>query len=234
MTSHRAPLAVLAVVVSIALALAVALPLRPAPARAAAPVVFDWSGAVGADGVPAPWKFSRWAPTLGLPGDWEATARVLSDGGRRVLHVRSVNAGFIVGLQAKHDISATPHATWQWKAETLPTGASFRQRGTNDQALQILFGFEGGKVVGYIWDSTGTVGATGSGLSWREDVRVVVLQAGAARLGQWVTERRDLAADFRTLFGEEPPVLGGVAVQCNSQHTVSTGSGFVGTIALEP
>jgi len=113
-----------------------------------------------------------------------------------------------------------------------PTPASFRKRAVDDQALQLLFGFAGGKVVAYVWDSTGTPGATGSGLSWREDVRVIVLLTGPSRLGRWVRERRDLHEDFRTLFGEEPPVLEGVAVQSNSQHTESAGSGWVGPIVL--
>ncbi len=195
------------------------------------PVVFSFDGSVVEDGVPQPWSFRRWAPMLGL-GDFQASASVAEEGGRRALYVKSVKAGFLVGTKKHVDVRVQRYASWSWKAEALPAGASFRQRATNDQALQLLFGFEGGKVVGYIWDSTGQVGATGSGLSWQEDVRVVVLQAGSGRLGQWVDERRDLYQDFKTLFGEEPPAMEGVGIQCNSQHTASTGSGFVGPIVL--
>lgn len=200
-------------------------------ARAQQPVVFDFAGMPGGDGVPPPWTFKRWSPVTGI-GSYEAVARVAHDHGKPVLCVKSAKSGFVVGAERQADVGALRMATWSWKAETLPKGGSFKARDTNDQALQVLFAFEGGKIVSYIWDTTGPVGATGSGLSWQDDVRVMVLQAGAAKLGQWITERRDLYEDFRKLFDAEPPRLKGVGVQSNSQHTESSGAGCVGPITL--
>ena len=196
------------------------------------PVRFDFCGPLGEQGLPPQWSFNRWAPVVGLGSSFQATARVVQAGGQPVLYIKSVNAGLMVGTQRRVDVQTLRHASWSWLAQALPRGASFRQRATNDQALQLLFGFEGGHVVGYIWDSSGTVGASGSGLSWREDVRVIVLQAGDSRLGQWVSERRDLYADYVRLFGEPPPALVGVAIQSNSQHTESSGAGYVSAIEL--
>jgi len=194
-------------------------------------ISFHFDGKNLTDGVPAPWRFNKWAPLVGL-GGYEATARVEDQDGQKVLYVKCVEAGFLVGAKRRVDPAQHPWASWRWKAQTLPTGGSFKQRSTNDQALQVLFGFEGGKVLGYIWDSTGTPGASGSGLAFREDVRVIVLQAGTAKLGQWVDERRNLVEDYRRLFKEAPASLEGVAIQSNSQHTGSTGAGWVGPITL--
>jgi len=204
-----------------------------APSRVIAQdqIVFDFNSTKIRDGLPAPWTFRRWAPMIGI-GDYVAKAAVVTQNAKKVLHIESVKSGFIVGSKRDVDVSQYRYASWSWKATTLPTGGSFKQRSTNDQALQVLFGFDGGKVVSYVWDSTGRVGATGSGLAWREDVRVIVLQAGKAKLGQWVDERRDLQADFQKLFKAAPPTLRGVAIQSNSQHTDSTGEGYVGAISL--
>jgi hypothetical protein len=200
-------------------------------AQAQERISFTFDGKAVGDALPRPWTFRKWAPIVGL-GDFEATARVVDDGGAKVLYVKSVESGFIVGAERQVDVSQYRYATWRWKAEVLPRGGSFKQRGTNDQALQLLFGFDGGKVLGYIWDSTGSPGASGSGLAWREDVRVIVLQAGPSKIGQWITERRDLHDDFRRLFDGDPPMMKGVAIQSNSQHTGSTGAGWVGAITL--
>lgn len=207
-------------------------------ALAGDPVVFHFDGPSTGGELPAPWSFERWWPVVGF-GDFRAEASVvdaasagLTGHGAKVLHVDGADSGLMVGCEGEADVSELRFASWAWKATTLPTGGDFRAKETNDQALQLLFGFEGGKIVGYIWDTTGEVGASGSGMAWREDVRVIVLQSGSARLGSWVHERRDLYADFERLFGEPPPAFGGVAVQSNSQHTESEAAGYVSRITL--
>jgi hypothetical protein len=209
----------------------VAMLLSAEDASAQERVSFNFNSKTIREGLPVPWQFNRWSPLVGI-GSFEATARVEKQGGQNVLYLKSVASGFLVGAKRQVDVSRTPWASWRWKAETLPRGGNFKQRSTNDQALQLLFGFEGGNILGYIWDSTGTVGASGSGLAFREDVRVVVLQAGQAKVGQWVTERRNLIDDYRRLFKEAPGRFEGVGIQSNSQHTDSTGSGWVGEITL--
>ncbi len=207
------------------------------PALAGGGRVLDFEGTPGADGVPAPWKFERWSPMVSF-GDYVAKASVVAASGPgapagKVLKVECLEAGFLVGSERDIDLSSSRNASWSWRADTLPNGASFRARETNDQVLQLLFGFEGGQILGYIWDSTGTAGARGSGLSWREDVRVIVLRAGATHRGSWVREERDLVADFERLFGHPPPgPLKGLAVQSNCQHTESSGLGYIGAVTL--
>ena len=52
-------------------------------------------------------------------------------------------------------------------------------------------------------------------------VRKMVLDSGADSLRQWRTHRRDVAADFRAVFGEEPGRLAAVAVMTDSDNTRS-------------
>jgi hypothetical protein len=197
-------------------------------------LVLGFEGSASAEGVPPPWRYERWSPVVGF-GAYTAEASIVSPSGAgaptgRVLRIACQEAGFMVASERNIDLQQHRWARWRWRADTVPTGASFRARETNDQVLQLLFGFEGGEILGYIWDSTGTVGATGSGLSWREDVRVMVLQVGP---GGWASEQRDLVADFELLFGHLPPgPLQGLAIQSNCQHTESTGLGFIGPIQL--
>jgi len=201
------------------------------PIHADERVIFGFDGSAGEQGVPAPWAFRRWSPVTGL-GEYVAVARVARRDGVPVLCVKSARSGFLVGMNRAVDVTVVRTVSWSWRAEALPKGGNFRERATNDQALQVMFAFDGGKVVSYIWDTTGPAGATGSGLSWQDDVRVIVLRAGTAKLGLWVTERRSLYDDYRKPFDTEPPQLKGVAVQSNSQHTDSSGAGCVGPITL--
>lgn len=230
---HAGPAARAARSIVVVIAVTALLHLGAAPLRAEDRVVFSFDGPPDAQGIPAPWSFRRWWPVVTWGSDYEATARVVRRGETSVLCVKSVRSGLLVGAKRELDVAALREATWSWSAETLPKGGSFRERSLNDQVLQVQFAFEGGKVLSYVWDTTGPVGATGSGLSWQDDVQVIVLEAGAAKLGQWLTESRNLHADYRKLFGADPRRLLGVAIQSNSQHTESSGAGCVGPITLK-
>jgi hypothetical protein len=64
----------------------------------------------------------------------------------------------------------------------------------------------------------------------------MVLQSGAEHLRQWVEERRDIAADFLSLFGNEvssmPPLMG-IAVGADADNTHSRSLGFVSDLVLQ-
>jgi hypothetical protein len=87
------------------------------------------------------------------------------------------------------------------------------------------------RVVGYIWDSTAPVGATFKSEK-TGTVRYVVVQSGSARLGQWITERRNVAEDFRKLWGAEPDNPGAIAISIDSDDTRSSAEAFVGTVSF--
>lgn len=180
------------------------------------------------DKLPGHWKFKKWSPVLF--GSYEAVAKVVNDKNEKVLYVKSKDSGFLVASKKKLDISKYPVVQWRWKAKVLPKGGHFKKRSTNDQALQLLFGFKGGKVLGYIWDSTANPGDSGSGLAWRKDVRVIVVRGKADTLNVWLSEKRNLYQDYIKLFKKPPQELIGVSVQSNSQHTDSSGEGYVGAI----
>jgi hypothetical protein len=50
-------------------------------------------------------------------------------------------------------------------------------------------------------------------------VRDLVVESGTARLGRWLSYERDVAADYRRVFGEEPGRLIGLAIMTDSDNT---------------
>ena len=49
-----------------------------------------------------------------------------------------------------------------------------------------------------------------------------VLQSGMDKVGQWVTERRNVLEDYKAMFGGMPPKVGGLSVQLDSNDTKSS------------
>jgi hypothetical protein len=64
-------------------------------------------------------------------------------------------------------------------------------------------------------------------------VRKIVVDSGTASLGRWREHQRDLRADFRLAFGEEPGPLISVAKMTDSDNTKSVASTYYGAISVQ-
>ena len=121
------------------------------------------------------------------------------------------------------------------KTGKLPEGGDIRKRETDEQAGQIYVVFPkfpktlNTRSVGYIWDSQAPAGFSGTSTAYSK-MKYFVLQSGPAKLNQWVSEVRDVYEDYKKLFQEEPPALGGVVLYINTQHTKSSAEIFYADI----
>ena len=88
----------------------------------------------------------------------------------------------------------------------------------------------------YVWDNTLPVGTLLEN-AFTSRIRMIVVDSGSKALGQWVSHRRDLAADFQRAFGHEFPTLPpleAVAVGADADNTGGHSVGFVGDVTLSP
>jgi hypothetical protein len=117
----------------------------------------------------------------------------------------------------------------------LPRGGDARKAATDDEAGQIYVTWPRfpevvrSRIIGYIWDSTAPVGSifksekTGT-------VHYVVVESGPAKLGRWITEQRNVAEDFRKIYGGQPDAPGAISISIDSDDTRSSAEAFVGTV----
>jgi hypothetical protein len=83
----------------------------------------------------------------------------------------------------------------------------------------------------YVWDSTLAEGTT-LWNAYTDRVRMIVVESGPRRLGQWVVEERDVEADFRMAFGEAPPPVSGIAIAADTDQTGETVRSWIGDIGF--
>ena len=194
-------------------------------------VVADWTKhALGTNGIPDGWKGSDW----GSPRyDFE----IVEVDGQRVLHLKSEGDSSTISrdIKGKVNLKQTPVLEWRWKITKLPRGADARKSATDDEAAQIYVAWPRfpeavrSRIIGYIWDTAAPVGAifksekTGT-------VHYVVVESGPAKLGQWITEQRNVAEDFKKIYGAEPDNPGVVSISIDSDDTRSSAEAFVGTL----
>jgi hypothetical protein len=58
----------------------------------------------------------------------------------------------------------------------------------------------------------------------------VVVRSGAAELGTWITERRNVAEDFKRIYGSEPEPPAVLSIAIDSNDTRSTAESFIGPL----
>jgi hypothetical protein len=155
-----------------------------------------------------------------------------------------------VAPQAIKDIS------FSWWVQTKPTGASVADVASEDSAARVLLAFSGDTstlpvrtramfelaealtgerppyaTLMYVWDAKAPVGSVI--INPRTDrVRKIVVDSGPGQLSQWRDHRRDLIADFKLAFGEEPGALTSIALMSDSDNTASTAAAWYGPITL--
>jgi hypothetical protein len=194
-------------------------------------VIEDWSAqALGSRGIPPGWRGQGWGRAA-----YDFT--IAEDGGRRALHLRSRGEGSTIarGIRGQVALTATPILEWQWKVVALPPGGDSRKADTDDQAAQIFVGWPRvpemvrSRLIGYVWDTVAPVGTIVRSEKTRT-VTYVVVRSGAEHLGQWLTERRNVADDYRQIFSEEPDDPGAVAISIDSNDTRSVAESFLGRI----
>lgn len=195
-----------------------------APVRAQEVVVANFVQAT--DPVPQGWELSE--------REGKADLALVFDGEDQALKLRSEVSSFSLNKELGIDLTKTPYLEWQWKITELPTGGDFRQRATDDQAAQLFVVFNWGmfrkEAIVYIWDSTAPVGtmarAPSPPLYPFLRIHAVVVRSGEADKGEWITETRNVAEDYKKLFGSEPKNVKGIRIQINSQHTQSQAEAY--------
>jgi hypothetical protein len=83
----------------------------------------------------------------------------------------------------------------------------------------------------YVWDNSAPIDSVI--VHPRTDrIRKLVVESGEQRLGQWLHYKRDLAADFKLAFGEDPGDLVGIAIMTDADNTRSRAEAWYGEIQV--
>ena len=211
----------------------------------------------------APWRIA------GLPVQGKAAVPVTRFDitpvdGRKVLRVQTDGSyGNLVHALPGVKLAPAAQLRWRWSLDQPLTNADLRQRRSDDSPLKVCLLFDmptarlslvdrsmlslarsvsGEKLPSatlcYVWDHALPAGTLLAN-AYTSRVRMLVLDSGDKRLGQWVSHQRDVAADFKQAFGRENgsdglPALEGILVGADSDNAGGQSLAYVGDITLGP
>ncbi|MCJ0765708.1 DUF3047 domain-containing protein [Variovorax terrae] len=240
------------------LALAGSLLMAPPPVRAeepAAGTVTPFSAAPPGT-PPGPWHF------VTLPNKVATRYTIVDLNGERVLKVEA-NQSY-GNLAHPLRLSASDHTTlsWRWRVDKLVEAADLTQRSGDDAAAKLCLSFDfspehlgfaeraklrlarsatgeevPAETLCYVWDNKLPAGSRIVNAFTRR-LRLIVLQTGPQKLGQWVAEKRNVVADYQRVFGDEStgpvPDIVDVVVSADADNTQGNGLAYFGDIRLAP
>jgi len=226
-------------------------------AWSAAPVeVAPFSRAHPGPVLPEGWR------ALVLPRQKGPEFSIVRDGEQPVLRIVSAAA---VG-SAAHDLArepgTTPILSWRWKVDRVLDKARLGTKEGDDFAARVYVSFDvpldalgfadrtrlrlarlifgpdlPTAAICYVWDNTHPAG-TSVWNPFSDRLRMVVLESGSARAGQWVEEKRDVEADFRAAFGAQHPGpvprITGIAAAADTDQTLETVTAWFGDFSFGP
>jgi hypothetical protein len=157
-----------------------------------------------------------------------------------VLTMQSEDSSTTIGTQFKPKVDPGnyPGLEFTLKVDEVPPGANVTRRDRDDAAFRLFVVFDKGgflsitppHTIGYVWDSSLETGESGRAATFGQ-VRYIVIGDGGEGLGEWHVIRRNVADDYRRLFGPGPvPAIEGIGLKCDSNHTGGRASSSIGTI----
>lgn len=199
-----------------------------------------------------------WTPVSIVIGKRSTHYDLVDDAGVTVLHAVADNAASGLALPLHFDLRSAPIVSWRWKIAGLVADADSTVASREDAPARIVFEFDGDKrkltfveraiygisrhVAGhelpyatlmYIWSNHAPVGTVIPNPRTRR-VQMIVASSGAAGVGAWQSLTRDVRADFRRAFGEEPGPLLAVGVLTDTDNTDGHAEAWYGDIRFAP
>jgi len=198
----------------------------------------------------------NWEP-LTFPKIERHTAyAAVTEGGRSFLKAESRASASAIVLKKTFDVRSHPILRWRWKVDNVYRNANGTEKEGDDYPIRVYVTFEYdprqadlmekvryaaakalyGKYpphssLNYVWASDPRAGEVIVS-PFTEKARMIVLERGAARVGQWVGETADIVRDYRKAFGYDPPATASIAIMNDSDNTGEASVSYVEFIEI--
>jgi len=161
-------------------------------------------------------------PARAIQQDWMEMAfvghtdyRIASSQDRLSIRAQGQRSASGLVLPVDFDAELCPYLEWDWRVEELQESASLFEKDLEDVAASIfvMFGDPGSfaaprpvPTLRYVWTTARVPEETIVDSPYLPGVvRSIVVQGGIVSPLAWVSEKRDLVADFQAAFGKLPP-----------------------------
>ena len=196
-----------------------------------------------------------WEPWFVRRGNVATGYRIVQVEGARALEAEAQEGGSGLARKIRIDPNRQPWLEWRWRVEVEP-GADVRAASAASPLARLSLAFHGDVAkldfddraklrlamlltenglpyasLVYVWMLDVPVG-TVIRSPYTDRVRMMVVESGPQRIGQWVSVRRNVVEDYRRAFGEEAGDIVAVGLMTDPGDDYSRRRGYYGDITF--
>jgi hypothetical protein len=127
------------------------------------------------------------------------------------------------------DLNKTPILNWSWRIGKRLSGLNEQSKAGDDYAARVYVVVKGGlafwqtKAINYVWASNTPKGQIWPNAFAGDHAMMLALQGPEAPINVWQSEKRNVKADFKQLFGEEIDSIDAVAIMTDTDSATASG-----------
>ena len=161
------------------------------------------------------------------------TSYTLEDGALKAHSLKSASGKI---KKVSIDTRKYPKITWNWRIDHVLKRENIKLKSGDDFAARVYVVFPRTffwrmRAINYVWAAKMPKGSEAPSPYTANSV-IVAVESGEELAGKWVSEERNIYEDYKRIFGEEPPLLGGVVIMTDTDDTQDEATAWYGDITL--
>ena len=134
------------------------------------------------------------------------------------------------------DLEQTPYLNWRWRIENRLSHLDEKTKAGDDYSARIYILISGGlafwntRAINYVWSSNLAVGEIWDNAFAGDHAKMWALRSVNDNLSTWQTEKRNIQADFKQLYGEDIRYIHGVAIMTDTDNSKGQAKAYYGNI----
>jgi len=198
-----------------------------------------------------------WEPLTFEDIDQHTDYRLIDFNGRTVMRAESDASASGLIRKIRIDPGKYPVIEWRWRAIGVYENGDVSRKDGDDYPARIYIAFEYAPdnvgfferakfkaikmihgeyppigAINYIWASNAPDGKIVPN-AYTDRVKMIVVESGGENTGTWVSESRNILEDYKTAFGEDPPMIRGIAIMTDSDNTGESTVTYYGDIVMK-
>lgn len=156
--------------------------------------------------------------------------------GVRVLMAESSDSASGLFREQRIDLQKTPFMNWRWRIENRLGNINEQEKSGDDYAARIYVVVSGGlvfwrtKAINYVWASTSAKDKIWPNAFAGDHAMMVALRSSGDQTATWYTEKRNILADLKQLFGEDIHTIDAVAIMTDTDNAEGKATAYYGDI----